>query len=70
MYLSIGLLALVLGPASLASFSLDMSGLVDFASLIFNSLSPIIIVIGGIVLGLGLVGLVLGLVLRAVQSRS
>lgn len=52
----------------LLSFSLDLTGMVDFAETIFNSLSPIVVIVGGIVLGLGLVGLILTLVMKAVRG--
>jgi hypothetical protein len=64
-------MAAVIVPASLpipASFSLDLSGMVDFAETIFNALSPIVVIVGGIVLGLGLVGLILTLVMKAVKG--
>jgi hypothetical protein len=51
-----------------ASFSLDLSGMVTFAETIFNALSPIVVIVGGIVLGLGLVGLILSLVMKAVRG--
>ncbi len=45
-------------------FSLDLSGLIGYAASFFNSLSPIIVIIGG--LGLGMT-LIVG-VLKLVQS--
>jgi hypothetical protein len=57
-------------PFSPLSFSLDLSGMVDFAETIFNALSPIVVIIGGIVLGLGLVSMVLALVMGAVRGKA
>lgn len=68
---SLAMAAIVVAPArsvGLLSFSLDLTGMVDFAETIFNSLSPIVVIVGGIVLGLGLVGLILSLVMKAVRG--
>lgn len=54
----------------LLSFSLDLTGLMDYASTIFNSLSPIVVIIGGIILGLGLLGMVLTMITRAVKLHG
>lgn len=64
----VAVVPLVMG--GLMSFSLDLSGLVDFASTIFNALSPIVVILGGIVLGLGLVILVLKLIMGAVKGAA
>jgi hypothetical protein len=58
------------GLLGLSSFSLDLTGMVDFAETIFNSLAPIVVIVGGIVLGIGLVGLVIGLVMKAVRGSG
>lgn len=51
------------------SFSLDLSTLTDNAASIFNSLSPIVGILGGISLGLGLVVLVLGMVMGLAKKK-
>ena len=40
-------------------FSFDLSTMLDIASQLFNSLVPIVGIVGGISLGIGLVGFVL-----------
>lgn len=68
----VAMAAVVLAPPTSpflpASFSLDLSGMVAFAEEIFNALAPIVVIVGGIVLGLGLVGLILSLVMKAVRG--
>ncbi len=49
-------------------FSLDLTGLIGYAASFFNSLSPIIVVIGGIGLGMTLIVGVLQLV-RSLRFR-
>jgi len=63
-------LGVAYGLFGLLSFSLDLTGLMDYASTIFNSLSPIVVIIGGIILGLGLLGMVLTMITRAVKLHG
>jgi hypothetical protein len=51
-------------------FSIDLSGLTDVASSLFNSLQGIVVLIGGIILGFGLIGWVLGMIIKAVRVKS
>jgi hypothetical protein len=44
------------------SFSLDLSGMIDYAASFFNSLTPIIVIVGGLALGMTLIVGVLKLV--------
>jgi len=46
----------------MTSFSLDLSGMIDYAASFFNSLSPFIVIIGGVSLGMTLIVGVLALV--------
>jgi hypothetical protein len=50
------------------SFSLDLTGLMDYAANIFNSLSPIIVILGGITLGIGLVFMVFSMIKGLVRG--
>ena len=50
------------------TFVLDMTGLMQYAAGIFNVLVPIVVIIGGISLGLGLVYLVMAAVKGAIKS--
>ncbi len=51
------------------SLSLDMSQLFTNASLIVNSLWPIVGISAGFTLGFGILGLVLGAIVKAVRAR-
>lgn len=46
----------------MSSFSLDLSNMISYAADFFNSLSPIIVIIGGVSLGMTLIVGVLALV--------
>lgn len=46
----------------MGSFSFDLSGMITTASSLFNSLIPIVALVGGLMLGIGLVGFVLNLI--------
>jgi hypothetical protein len=58
------------GLLNLLSFSIDLSGLVDFAETIFNSLAGALVPVWGIVLGLGILGLVSAFIMKAVKSKA
>ena len=52
-----------------ASFQLDLTGLMEYAAGMFNALAPIVVIIGGISLGIGLVYLVMA-ALRAALKQA
>ena len=43
----------------MGSFTFDLTGLVTIAAGLFNSLMPIIAIVGGLIVGAGLVGFIL-----------
>ena len=57
-------------PQGLSSFSIDLSGLVDFAETIFNSLAGAMVPVWSIALGLGILGMVTAFIMTAVKLRS
>ena len=53
-----------------ASFDIDLSGLLDMADTIFSGLAGAFVPIWGIVLGLGVLGVVGAFILKAVKFKS
>ena len=50
------------------SFSLTLDGLMQYAAGMFNALSPIVVIIGGITLGVGLIFLVMAALRAALKG--
>jgi hypothetical protein len=50
------------------SWNFDLSGIFDYAAVIFNSFAPIIAVIAGLVLGAALVTFVLNMVSKVFKA--
>jgi hypothetical protein len=64
------LYALAVAGLYLASFEVDLTGMLSVAEDLFNSLFPAFVVIIGITLALGLIGMVVSEIRKAVTSRK